>query len=281
MWGENMRKPNFYYEGKIWKNGYKFVAGIDEVGRGAFAGPVVAGCVAFKYDVPYSTFNIRIDDSKKLTVKQRNIAEIWIKENCLTWGIGESPASEIDKIGIVKATRKAMRKAIGNANRRLHKRIQYLLINAFYLPYIKGIRMPLKYQRQNKSLYSPLNSSKRNYPEYLIRKVIPAKAGIYIDGENYLNGHSKIKQPNSYGQQTAIIKGDQKSISIASASIIAKVYRDGLMTDLGKNKKYKKYGWENNKGYGTKLQRNAIKNYGVVSLHRKTFIKGFKKTVDL
>jgi ribonuclease HII len=143
-------------------------------------------------------------------------------------------AHEIDRTGIVKATRKAMRKAIGNANQRLHDRIQYLLIDAFYLPYTRGIKMPAKSYRRNKK-----------YTE--------------LSGSN--------------GRQKAIIKGDRKSFSIASASIIAKVYRDNLMIKLGKRKKYIKYGWEENKGYGTKKHVLSIEKYGSNYLHRKTFIK--------
>ena len=229
-----MNKPNFNYENRIWRSGYTLVAGVDEVGRGAFAGPVVAGCVVFKSNIPYSKFDIRIDDSKKLTAKQREVANVWIKENCLTWGVGETSAREIDRFGIVNATRKAMRKSIGNANQKFHNRVQYLLIDAFYIPYVRGIRMPLKRQLRN------------------------------IKTE-------KLK--NIIGQQLAIIKGDGKSFSIASASIIAKVYRDNLMINLGKRKKYKKYGWERNKGHGTLEHRKAIEKYGILSYHRKLFIK--------
>jgi ribonuclease HII len=253
--------PTFHYEKMVWKHGFQNVAGIDEVGRGAFAGPVVAGCVVFKPHIPYSIFNIRIDDSKRLTPKQRNIAEIWIKENCLTWGIGEASAHEIDRLGIVKATRKAMRKSIGNANQRLHDRIQYLLIDAFYLPYIKGIRMPIKYKRKSKFLDNPLNSSKSPLNTHKNKRL---KYDITTKG---------TKQSFCEGCQTAIVKGDQKSLSIASASIVAKVYRDNLMINLGKRKKFKKYGWENNKGYGTLLHRRMVEKYGSVYLHRKSFIK--------
>lgn len=251
------RLPNFLFEKKIWQKGYKFIAGIDEVGRGALAGPVVAGCVVFgkaikekikklrkeemkngrskklKNNLTIKKFdNLIIDDSKRLTSKQREVANRWIRENALTWGIGEASASEIDRIGIVKATSKAMRKAIGNANQRLHNRIQYLLVDAFYIPYIRGIRMPSKNKRKDKM--------------------------------------TEIKK-NGSGQQKAIIKGDQKSFSIASASIIAKVYRDNLMIALSKKKQYKKYVWEKNKGYGTSEHRKAIDRYGAAHLHRRSF----------
>lgn len=239
-----MHRPDFKYEKMIWGNGFRYIGGIDEVGRGAIAGPVVAGCVVYEKRIVYKLSHrinkyvpdrpdIKIDDSKRLTSKQRDLAEIWIKNNCLSWGVGEVTAQEIDRIGIVKATQKAMRKAIGNANQRYQNRIEYLLIDAFYLPYIRDINMPSKSKR--------------------------------IDEMSLITGNSK-------GRQKAIIEGDQKCFSIASASIIAKVYRDNLMTKLGSNKKNIKYGWNENKGYGTLFHRKKIIRYGTTRLHRKTFI---------
>ena len=183
-----MTLPNFSFEKRLWKRRYKFVAGLDEVGRGCFAGPVVASAVSFammadsqwlivKKDL--KALNIRIDDSKKLTRKRRGLADSWIRENAVTWGVGEASVAEINRLGIVKATNIAFRRAIGSANRRLHFRIQYLLIDAFYIPYT------------------------RDYP---------------IGG--YLPENSR---------QMAIVNGDEKSLSIAAASIVAKVYRDLLM----------------------------------------------------
>lgn len=229
-----MLYPNFHYEKMIWKKDFKFIAGIDEVGRGAFAGPVVAGCVVYRKNIRLKKNGVRIDDSKRLSPCKRVEADVWIKENCLTWGIGEVSAHEIDRLGIVKATRKAMRKAIGKANQRLHCRIQYLLIDAFYLPYTRGIKMPAK---------------------------------------SYRCGKEDIELSSSNGRQKAIVKGDQKSFSIASASIIAKVYRDNLMVGLGGKKKYKKYEWPVNKGYGTEKHRRKILMYGVTFYHRKSFIR--------
>lgn len=186
------------------------IAGVDEVGRGCFAGPVVAGCVAF-WQIPN---NIKINDSKKLNPKQRERAAFWIKRNALCYGIGKASVAEINKLGIKKASEIAFRRAIKNCN----KRIDYLLIDAFYIPYIKGLR------RKN---------------------------------------------------QKPIIKGDNKSVSIAAASIIAKVYRDKLMTKLAQNPKYKKYNWDKNKGYGTLAHRKAIQNNGISRMHRKKFVETF------
>lgn len=200
--------PNFSFEKPVWKKGFKAIAGVDEVGRGSFAGPVVAGCVVFSPEVKIPK-EIVINDSKLVSPKRRLIASDWIKGNAISWGIGEGSVAQINKFGIKKATEIAFRKAIKKVSP------DYLLIDAFYIPYVKGLR------RKN---------------------------------------------------QMAIVKGDTKSLSIAAASIIAKVYRDKLMTALSKKPKYKKYKWGKNKGYGTRLHRNAIKKYGITKYHRKDFV---------
>jgi ribonuclease HII len=145
----------------------------------------------------------------------------------LAWGIGEVSVRDINSKGLGPASRMAFRRAVKGCNLRLAsqgltlegklattKRVDYLLLDAFYLPYTKGIK------RKN---------------------------------------------------QLAIIKGDSKSYSIAAASIIAKVYRDKLMQEL--SKKYPKYGWGRNKGYGTKEHSDAILKDGTTRLHRKMFVR--------
>src|SRR3972149_5081906 len=106
-----MTVPSFRFERKLWHR-YKTVAGVDEVGRGSFAGPVVAGCVVFHPNPKPFTLNptIKIDDSKKLTPQQRVRAAKWIKENALAWGVGEAGASLINRIGMGKATKVAFRR---------------------------------------------------------------------------------------------------------------------------------------------------------------------------
>lgn len=219
-----MSSPNFFFEKKLWKKGIKYVVGMDEVGRGCFAGSVVVGCVCFSKGIIIPK-DIYINDSKKVTKKRREIASVWIKENVETWGMGEASVSEINRLGMGKATKVAFRRAVGNANKRLHKRIQYLLIDAFYIPYLRGF-----------PIYK--NSSKKGY-------------------------------------QMPIVNGDEKSISIAAASIIAKVYRDEIMERIGNRKIYKKYDWINNKGYATKKHQKAILRYGTVKHHRRQFINTF------
>jgi ribonuclease HII len=208
--------PSFDYERKLWDRGLRFVGGADEVGRGAFAGPIVAAACAF---APNSNFQfpiynqsknkIIINDSKKLSSKQRELASIWIKENCLAWGVGAGSVYEINKYGIVKATNKAFRRAMKDL------KLEALLVDAFYVPYVLGI------QKKN---------------------------------------------------QTPIIKGDAKSLSIAAASIIAKVYRDKIMQGLSKKFRFKKYGWAENMGYGTAKHRVAILKHGTTRHHRKDYL---------
>lgn len=204
------------YENSLFEKGFTTIAGADEVGRGAFAGPVVVSAVA---ETQVKNLNLKVQncpvivkDSKQMTSIQREKSAIWIKKNFL-YGIGEASNLEINKFGIIKATHLAYRRAISVIHQSLI--INHLLLDAFYVPYLKNI-------------------SKTN--------------------------------------QTPIIKGDSKSFLIASASIIAKVYRDALMSDLAKKSEYKHYLWHKNKGYGTKAHREAIKKYGKCDLHRDLFI---------
>src|SRR5258708_4288131 len=124
--------PTFKFEKELWQKGIKIIGGADEVGRGAFAGPVVAACVVFNIN---QEINILIHDSKILTQKQREKANLWIKEKALAYGIGSASVTEINKHGIVKATNIAFRRAIRNVN----SSIEYLLIDAFYVPRVHGV----------------------------------------------------------------------------------------------------------------------------------------------
>lgn len=207
---KKVKFPNFVFENRLWKKRHRVVAGVDEVGKGCFAGPVVAGCVAFPKGLEIG--KVRIDDSKKLTPKQREEADKWIKENACAWGVGEASAGQINRLGIKKASEIAFRKAIAKVSP------EFLLIDFFFIPFVRGLR-------------------RRN--------------------------------------QLAIVNGDEISYSIAAASIIAKVYRDRLMLNLSKKPMYKKYGWDRNKGYGTKQHQKALKKYGSSRLHRKGYIKNF------
>lgn len=189
----------YQYEHKLWQQGVTAVAGIDEAGRGPLAGPVVAAAVILK---PHAQLK-GVDDSKKLSEKQRHKALLEIKEHALSIGIGIMSVEEIDHINIYRASREAMISAI----RQLKVTPQYLLIDA----------MPIELD-------------------------IPSES---------------------------IIKGDQKSVSIAAASIVAKTTRDAYMIEM--DKVFPEFGFKKHKGYPTKEHLAALETYGYTPIHRKTY----------
>lgn len=180
------------------------VCGVDEVGRGPLAGPVVAGAVILPQDCSI----LYINDSKKLSPKKREELYPMIMEQAVSVGIGMASPQRIDEINILQATYEAMRKAIEN----LSVKPDILLNDAVTIP------------------------------EVSIRQV-------------------------------PIIKGDTKSISIAAASIIAKVTRDRLMQEY--DKILPEYGFASHKGYGTAAHIAALKAHGPAPIHRRTFIKKY------
>jgi len=134
------------YEKKLWQKGF-LVVGVDEVGRGALAGPVMAAACLFAKDKHLAKKagfqKIKIADSKKLTTRQRLIAYQWIKNNCLAYSTGLVNVSSIDKIGIAKASIRAMYQAIKNLKTKLAKKLNsqkvFLLSDYFYTPYLKSL----------------------------------------------------------------------------------------------------------------------------------------------
>ncbi|MBN8199572.1 ribonuclease HII [Bacillus sp. NTK034] len=187
------------YEVRYRSQGFQFIAGIDEVGRGPLAGPVVAAAVILPEDFCLPG----LDDSKKVPERRREEFFETIKAKAEAVSIGIIEPEEIDRINIFEATKKAMLSAIEGLN----PKPDFLLVDAV-------------------KLLTP-------YP------------------------------------MEAIIKGDGKSISIAAASIIAKVTRDRMMAEIGAE--FPQYGFEKNMGYGTKEHLEAIKNHGISSYHRKSF----------
>ena len=181
------------------------VIGIDEVGRGAFCGPVVSCSVLLEKKILNNNLVFQITDSKKLSNKKRIILAKFIKEYS-SYSIGVANNIEIDEMNILRAT---------------------------------NLSMIRSYDKFKKT-------------ENLIK----------IDGLKTF----------SLNEKTTFIKnGDQNSISIAAASIIAKTWRDRLMTLYSKI--YPMYGWERNKGYGTHEHRSAIKKFGITKIHRKSFLR--------
>ena len=216
--------PDFRYEKSFWKRGY-YVIGVDEVGRGALAGPLTVGAVCFNNIFLNSVNEIEklgINDSKKLSAAKREILAKIIKSSALGHATVSINPAIINRVGIVKATQMAIRGSIKKLINKLANSVinrqrnsnYFLLLDAFYVKYIKNIGLK---------------------------------------------------------NQLAIVKGDQKSISIAAASIIAKVERDHTMIKLGH--KYPIYFWKNNKGYGTKKHIEAIKKFGKSKFHRDLFLR--------
>ncbi|MDO8498330.1 MAG: ribonuclease HII [bacterium] len=206
--------PTLDIENKLWKKGYHYICGLDEVGRGCFAGPVVVGAVIFPKDVILPE---GVADSKLLRPKQRERLSEEIKKVALDWAVAEISVRDINKVGIGKATQKAFRKAVRN----IKPKPDFVVFDAFY----------------------NLN-------------VVKIASSAYI---KHLN--RKKQQP--------VKNGDKICASISAASIIAKVYRDNLMTKL--HQKYPKYGLAKHKGYGTKEHQAAIKKYGLCKIHRRSF----------
>ena len=195
---EVMKKYEKEYESK------GFVCGIDEVGRGPLAGPVVAGAVILPKDCKI----LYLNDSKQLSEKKREELYDVIMREAVAVGLGYASHERIDEINILQATYEAMRQAINNLNIR---------------------------------------------PDILLNDAVTIP-GVEI-------------------RQVPIIKGDAKSVSIAAASIVAKVTRDRLMVEYDKT--YPEYHFADNKGYGAAVHIEALKKYGPTPIHRKSFIKKF------
>ena len=194
-------------EEELYADGIRHIAGIDEVGRGPLAGPVVAAAVILPPDFSV----LGVDDSKKLTEKKREELFVSITECALAYGIGVVDNHTIDEINILEATKLAMKQAVSA----LSETPDYILIDALTL---KDVSIP----------------------------------------------------------QKGIIKGDSLSISIAAASIVAKVTRDRMMEAY--HKEYPHYAFDSNKGYGTKAHYEGLDCHGLCKLHRKSFLKNYHPT---
>jgi len=278
--------PTFSLEKRLWKKGY-FLIGVDEVGRGALAGPVVCSAVVFSpptqmKNVPQSRIplrgkkikmknyilklkkieNIGIDDSKRLTSKLRIRLAAEIKECCQKYAIVTESVGTINRIGIVKATEKAMRRAVV---------MVYKSVSDGSCQPSSPSRHPRLSVTRNLIERDQTAGARWGTPDG--RHPSQFRAFVLVDGRHvkYIPGIGLKYQKN-------IFDGDRKCISIAAASILAKVHRDGLMEKLSRKPKYKKYGWEKNKGYGTKRHIKAIKRYGLTRLHRKIFVRNIIKS---
>lgn len=195
------------YELNLYNSGVKYIAGIDEAGRGPLAGPVVVGCVI----MPKDSFIEGVNDSKKISEKKREKLYEEITNEAIAWSVGIVDEKEIDEINILNATKKALTQAI----EKMEIKPDRILVDA--LEHIDTLGIPY----------------------------------------------------------TSIIKGDANNYSIAAASIIAKVTRDRIMYEW--DKVYPQYGFASHKGYGTAKHIQAIIENGPCILHRKTFLKDWRK----
>jgi ribonuclease HII len=197
--------PTLEVEQGLWKEGYRFVAGIDEAGRGAWAGPVVAAAVILPPgDAELAEHLAGVRDSKLLSARQRETLLESVLRCAVAWGVGMIPPAEIDQVGIVVATQRAMAQAL----QALSPKAEYLLIDHLRLP--------------------------------------------------------EVELP-----QTSLPHGDGRILSIAAASILAKVSRDRMMIDL--EVRFPGYGFARHKGYGTQQHRQALSRLGPCISHRFSF----------
>ena len=204
------------FERECWSRGLNYLAGVDEVGRGSLAGPMVVCAVIldknrlpdFEDVPPELKPYTMVKDSKLVTPKRRSILSSFLINEVLSYSIVEVPHYELDKKGLTTCTKEAFSEAI--------KKLSFR-------------------------------------PDH-----------VFTDNYNIPDLAEK--------SQTNLIRGDNRSMTIAAASIIAKVYRDKLMTELHeKYDKYKVYGFDKHKGYGTFYHREMIKQYGLSDIHRKSF----------
>ncbi len=233
------------YETRLWSAGHGYIAGVDEVGRGCLAGPVVAGAVILPLHdrvVCNILRTAKVRDSKKLSHRQRQALLPLIKDISLGIGIGTAPASEIDRFGLVTAYRLAMLRAI----RALPCDPTALLIDGPYS--------------------GPFFSAKKGLMSD--SEIIQTR---HVAFDNGVVSSSSLEQGVESLQrvQENIIRGDSASLSIASAAIIAKVYRDNLMVEA--DKQFPGYGFASHKGYGTAKHLNSLQMLGASPLHRMTW----------
>lgn len=194
----------FDFDKSLLSDSIRLIAGMDEVGRGPLAGPVVTCCII----MPYNTMIEGVYDSKKITAKKRDQLYDKILDTALACSITMETNEVIDEINILQATKKSM---------------------------------------------------EHSYNELKIKPDL-----LLVDA---------VKDLNINIQTKSIIKGDATSYAIACASIVAKVYRDRLMDEYAKV--YPNYGFEKNKGYGTKAHIEGLKKFGKCPIHRNSFISNF------
>lgn len=235
-----------------YSSGYRCIAGLDEVGRGPLAGPVVAAAVVFPREFLVSGFGLRVNsklktrnsileikDSKLLNHKKREVLAAWIKGHSIAWGVGVVGSEEIDRINILRATFLAMTHAV----RQLRPSPDYLLIDGPH-------NIPVAFfPGREGSIEKPESSSQK---------------AVLLNKDS-----SALTLEFSAPAQKAVKRGDQLCLSIAAASIVAKVTRDRMMVEY--DRLYPEYGFAQHKGYGSSSHLAALGRYGPSPLHRRSF----------
>ncbi|MEX1021765.1 MAG: ribonuclease HII [Dehalococcoidia bacterium] len=201
------RRPGWRHERALWRDGHALVAGIDEVGRGPLAGPVVAAAVVLPRrpsgDPPRGEWIAALRDSKELSAAQRERLAVYIRRHAV-WAVSAVSTQVVDQINILQATRLAMRRAVD---------------------------------------------------------ALPARPdALIIDGRDRIDGDLR---------QVSVVDGDALCASVAAASILAKVTRDGMMCEL--DRRFPGYGLAENKGYATRDHRDALERLGYTNIHRLSF----------
>ena len=247
-------------------DGFKYVVGVDEVGRGPLAGPVVACAVIMPkdWDVP------GINDSKKLTENRRNELALKIKDRSVAIGLGFVNSKKIDRFNIRNATKMAMIVAVRRCIENLQEQGDgYDEIKDYET---KNVDLPAIENRSRETGAGMTFDVDSN--EDLDKALKKSRIKILIDGDMDIPLEQLEADFDKEGftiSQETIIKGDSKSLAIGAASIVAKVARDEFMKDY--SKRAPEFGFEKHKGYGTKAHYEAISSYGLSPIHRKTFLK--------
>ena len=204
-----MPTASLRFEAQFLAAGYSGIVGMDEAGRGAWAGPVVAAAVALEIHVTKTRRQLRgLRDSKLMTMVEREELAAKIREQAKAFGIGSANAREVDGGGLLLATRLAMARALAMMRKKTVK-VDCLLVDSFVLP----------------------------------------------EERNLL--------------QVSLLKGDQRSLSIAAASVLAKTWRDAWMSE--QDERFPHYGFAKHKGYGTDQHRKALARLGPCALHRHSY----------
>lgn len=211
MTTQKNKTASLRHEKEYFRHGYHYIFGLDEAGRGPWAGPVAAGAVCLPIDNRKLSIQLcGVRDSKEMSAKQREDVVAAIQEAALAWGIGHATVEEINTMGnLTLSTRLAMQRALDRAIE---------------------------------------NSEIQPSCLFLDYHLWPEMAHI---------------------PQVSILGGDQLSLSIAAASVLAKTWRDAFMEDVAIE--FPQYGFEAHKGYGTEKHRVALKKYGITSVHRTNY----------